>query len=44
MTRNARLAHAENLLELGHGKLVLLKKEKEAEPSRVCQELEKING
>src|SRR5205085_2065057 len=44
MTRDARLAHPENFLELGHGKLVFLEKKNEPEPGRIGQELEKING
>jgi len=38
------LAHPKNLLELSHGELVLLEEEKEPEPGRIGEELEKING
>jgi hypothetical protein len=44
MTRDSRLAHPENLLELGHGKLVFFQEKEEPEPGRIGQELEKING
>jgi hypothetical protein len=38
------LSHPEDLLELGHGKLVLLEEKEEPEPGRIGEELEKING
>jgi hypothetical protein len=44
MTRNARLPHPENLLQLGHGKLVLLEEKNEPEPGRVREQAQKING
>jgi hypothetical protein len=44
MTRDAGLPHAQNFLQLRHGKLVLLQEEKEPEPRRIGEEAEKING
>src|SRR2546423_10935026 len=44
MARDPRLAHAENLLELGYGKLVFFQEKQEAEPGWIGQELEKIYG
>jgi hypothetical protein len=44
VTRNARLAHSKNFLQLGHGKLVFFQEEQEPEPGRVGEETQKING
>jgi hypothetical protein len=38
------LAHPEDFLELGHGKLVLLEQKEQPEPGGVGEELEKIYG
>ncbi len=44
MTRDARLAHAENFLQLRHRKLLFLEEQEQAEPGRVGEQPEKING
>jgi len=44
MTRDAGLAHAQNLLQLRDGKLFLLEEQQQAKTSRICQQSEQING
>ena len=44
MTGDARLAHTQNLLQLGHGKLFLFQQEQQPQPGRVCQQSQQING
>jgi len=44
MTRNPRLPHPEDFLELRHGKFLFLEEQEQAEPGWVGEEAEKING
>src|SRR5215468_4926644 len=44
MTRNTRLAHAENLLQFSDGKFLLLEKQKQSQASRIGQQSQQING
>jgi hypothetical protein len=44
MAGNARLAHAENLLQLRNGKLFLLEKKNETHSSRISQQSQQIKG
>jgi hypothetical protein len=44
MTRDAGLAHAQNLLQLRDGKLFLLEEQQQAKTSRICQQSEQIKG
>jgi hypothetical protein len=43
MAGNTRLTHSENFLELGHGKLFLLEKEKQAQTCGIGNQTEEIN-
>ena len=43
MAGNAGLAHPQNFLELGHGKLLLLEKEEEAEARGIGDEAKEVN-
>ena len=44
MARDARLPHAENFLQLRHRKLLFFEEQEQAEPGRVGEQTEKING
>jgi hypothetical protein len=44
VTRNARLAHAENFLELGNRELLFFQKQEQAKPGRVREQAKKINS
>jgi hypothetical protein len=44
MTRDARLPHPENFLELRHRQLFLFQQEEQPKPGWIGQEAEKING
>jgi hypothetical protein len=44
MTRNAGLAHAQNLLQFRDGELLLFEQEKQTKPRRVREDAQQIYG
>src|SRR4029077_5924412 len=44
VTRNARLAHAQNLLQFSDRKFLLLKKQQQPQPCRIGEQTQQING
>jgi hypothetical protein len=44
VTRNARLPHAENFLELRDRELLFFQEQEQAEPGRVGEQAKKINS